>query len=134
MQVCRKITKNPCSHINAKLLLVPRMGYAVKILLCGRTKHRQNFSRAGKSDVTRKLNISGHFFLFSYVELVPIVCPQLAATSCIRKPADTNAIAVPGTGLFPCKNLGSFIFTATLKKMPGATQSLVDVLINGSFY
>jgi hypothetical protein len=34
MKACQKITNNPCAHINAELLLVPRMDYIMKILLC----------------------------------------------------------------------------------------------------
>jgi hypothetical protein len=34
MQVFQTVASNPCPHINAELLLVSRMDYAMKILLC----------------------------------------------------------------------------------------------------
>jgi hypothetical protein len=34
MQAYQAITNNPCPHLNAELLLVSRMYYAMSILLC----------------------------------------------------------------------------------------------------
>jgi hypothetical protein len=34
MQAHQTITNNPCPHINAELLLVSRMDYTMRILLC----------------------------------------------------------------------------------------------------
>jgi hypothetical protein len=35
------------------------------------------------SAITRKLNVSGQFFLFCFVELVPKIGPHLSLTTCI---------------------------------------------------
>jgi hypothetical protein len=34
MKAFQTVTSNPCQHINAELLLVSRMDYTMKILLC----------------------------------------------------------------------------------------------------
>jgi hypothetical protein len=89
------ISNNPCPHINAELLLVSRMDYTMRILLCPLVlvvniddivsserfvvcKERQwkkeihsvailsTYYKCNLSAITYKLNVSGHMLIWTY--------------------------------------------------------------------